>query len=68
MNPAEGQVTCPLCGTRYSEEDGLACRAGCPLAQGCRVLCCPECGYEIPAPTRLTRWLARWVGKAEGAW
>ncbi len=58
-------VTCPLCGARYREEDGRTCRARCPLERGCRLLRCPECRYEVPAPSRLTRALARWFGVAE---
>lgn len=56
-------VTCPLCGARYPEEAGRACHQGCPLARGCQLLGCPRCGYETPAPTRLTRWLTRWLVK-----
>jgi len=52
-------VACPLCGTRYSEAEGRACRAGCPLQRHCGLLSCPTCAYEMPAPTRLTRWLER---------
>jgi len=61
MTPAADRIRCPLCGGEYSEQDGAACQPGCPLSSGCRLLRCPYCGYEIPAPTRLTRWLAaRW--------
>ena len=57
-------VACPLCGAYYREEDGRSCRVRCPLERGCRLLRCPECGYEVPAPSRLTRALARWFGGA----
>lgn len=58
-------VTCPLCGRRYTEAEGRACHPGCPLQRGCQLLSCPSCGYEMPAPTRLTRWLSGWFGTAE---
>jgi len=63
MNPAPASetVTCPLCGTRYSETEGRACTTGCPMARSCALLCCPRCGYETPGPTRLTRFLSRWL-------
>jgi len=54
-----GSVTCPLCGTHYGEAEGRACRSGCPLDRHCGLLSCPTCGYEVPAPTRLTRWLEK---------
>ncbi len=58
-------VVCQLCGTRYAEADGRSCGAGCPMGSACGLLKCPGCGYEVPAPTRLTRWLARWLGRGE---
>ncbi len=63
MSAADTSVTCPVCGTRYSEAEGRACHAGCALQPNCQLLSCPHCAYEVPAPTRLTRWLARWFGK-----
>ena len=67
MTQGESQVTCPLCGTRYSETEGRVCYSGCPLQRGCQLLSCPACGYEIPAPTRITRWLTARLKKPEGA-
>ena len=56
-------ITCPLCGTRYDQTDGATYHAGCPLQRTCHLLSCPNCGYEVPAPTATTRWLSRWIGK-----
>jgi hypothetical protein len=63
MTDADSVITCPLCGNRYSENEGRTCHSGCPLEHGCQLLACPACGYEVPAATRLTRWLSRWLGK-----
>lgn len=57
-------ITCPLCGTSYSAAEGRRCHTACPVHRRCELLSCPHCGYEVPAPTRLTRWLARWLGGA----
>jgi len=59
-------IPCPLCGTDYDEAQGRACRSGCPFQAGCRLLRCPHCGYEIPVPGRLTRWLMRWLDRRAG--
>jgi hypothetical protein len=67
MTAGESQVTCPLCGTCYSETEGRVCYSGCPLQRSCQLLSCPSCGYEIPAPTRITRWLTAWLKRPEGA-
>jgi len=56
------EITCPMCGERYDEAAGRACRPECPLAATCSLVHCPRCGYEMPAPSRLTRWLSRWLG------
>lgn len=44
---ADGRVRCGLCGHVF-DPDGLACHAGCPLGPKCRLICCPNCGYEVP--------------------
>jgi ribosomal protein L37E len=63
MTSPDSNITCPLCGTRYNETEGQTCHSGCPLQRSCQLLSCPACGYEVPAPTRVTRWLSRWLGK-----
>jgi Fe2+ transport system protein FeoA len=43
-------LKCPLCGYDF-DPAVLDCReAGCPLAglQGCMLICCPNCGYQMP--------------------
>lgn len=39
-------MKCPLCGYQY-DKDRLACHAACPLAGGCAIICCPNCGYQM---------------------
>jgi hypothetical protein len=43
---------CPLCGTVFDAE-GQGCRPSCPMARGCRVVCCPACSYSFPQETGL---------------
>ncbi len=45
-------VTCPLCQGQFDTSDGH-CRPSCPMAKGCRALCCPKCGYSFPEETGL---------------
>ncbi len=47
-----GSTTCPLCGLAFDAE-GQGCRPSCPLSKGCRVICCPSCGYSFPQETGL---------------
>jgi hypothetical protein len=44
-------MTCALCG--YEVDGGaLACYGKCPLAAGCHVVCCPNCGYQTVDESR----------------
>ena len=43
---------CPLCGTEF-DAAGQGCRPSCPLAHGCKVVCCPQCAYSFPQETGL---------------
>jgi hypothetical protein len=38
---------CPLCGHAF-HADAERCRPACPLAKGCHMTCCPQCGYGFP--------------------
>ena len=39
--------TCALCGWEFDTEN-MACHTACPLSTGCSIICCPNCGYQIP--------------------
>ena len=47
MAPDPGTERCPLCGLQF-DAAAQGCRPSCPLAKGCRVVCCPSCGYSFP--------------------
>ena len=52
-------MTCPLCS--YACGLGEASRAcqRCPMAQGCRLVRCPHCGYEWADESQLVNWVRR---------
>ncbi len=65
------QETCPLCQSRFDAE-GQGCRPSCPMSKGCKVLCCPSCGYSFPQEEtglagRLRSWLDRRARGPEAA-
>ena len=39
-------MNCSLCGYEF-DKDTLLCHARCPLAEGCHIICCPNCGYQV---------------------
>lgn len=43
---------CPLCGFAF-DPTGLACHTSCPMSKGCNLICCPNCGYQIPDENRM---------------
>jgi hypothetical protein len=59
-------MICPLCGHRFTREQGTAACAGCPLARGCNLVRCPRCGYETVAESRLGRLLRKLKVRASG--
>lgn len=44
-------MKCALCGYEF-DETGLACHTRCPLADGCAIVCCPHCGYQVVDETK----------------
>jgi uncharacterized protein (DUF2225 family) len=56
------QETCPLCGTAFDAE-GQGCRPSCPMSKGCKVLCCPTCGYSFPQETGAAGSLRRLIDR-----
>lgn len=49
---------CALCGFEF-EKKQTTCAQGCPLAQSCKLVRCPNCGYEFPEPSRPLTWFQR---------
>ena len=39
-------MRCQLCGYDY-DPAGLDCHSKCPMADGCHIICCPNCGYQV---------------------
>lgn len=61
-------VTCSLCGYRFDPQERSAC-PGCPLNQGCQLVCCPVCGFESVDINRSTLALAvknLWTRRSPG--
>lgn len=55
-------LTCPLCGLGFERADTL-CAHGCPLGAMCRLVRCPECGYEFPEAPEGASWWDRLLGR-----
>lgn len=44
-------MKCALCGYEF-DRGNLACYGKCPLAAGCHIICCPNCGYQTVDESR----------------
>jgi len=53
-------MKCTLCGFVFDAQKGAPACAGCPLVRNCRLVRCPNCGFETPAEPD---WLRRLFGK-----
>lgn len=52
-------MKCSLCGYEFNEENAeLACK-GCPMMKGCRLIRCPNCGFEMPSKPRWLKLLKK---------
>ncbi len=56
---------CPLCGHVF-DAAGQGCRPSCPMAKGCRVVCCPSCGYSFPQESGVALGLRRVLERLKG--
>jgi rubredoxin len=42
-------MKCSLCGYEFNEKEAEGTCKNCPIMKGCRLIKCPNCGFEIPA-------------------
>jgi hypothetical protein len=52
-----------MCGHSFTREEGAACRTGCPVAGGCGMVTCPNCGHEHAPESKLVSLVTRLVGR-----
>ncbi|RJP20830.1 MAG: hypothetical protein C4520_10795 [Candidatus Abyssobacteria bacterium SURF_5] len=51
-------IQCPLCGMHFEPDEEKKCK-GCPIQKNCGLVCCPNCGYQMPKESRLAEWVRR---------
>jgi hypothetical protein len=52
-------MKCALCGLEFDENAAASSCEGCLLAKKCRMVKCPNCGYETPKEPEWMRKLGR---------
>jgi len=65
MDKAEEKagIKCSLCGAVFEPAENTG--GGCPINKSCKMICCPNCGYQIPEESKLVTWFKS-HGKDEG--
>lgn len=60
-------MQCPLCGYEFDTQ-ALACHTSCAFNSQCAVVCCPNCGYQLPDEGRtvLAGRLRQWLNRRNG--
>ncbi len=49
-------MKCTLCGFEFNEENADTACKGCFMMKNCKLIKCPNCGFEIPAESK---WLKK---------
>jgi hypothetical protein len=50
-------MRCGFCGYDLDPNEAESACKSCPLGQGCHLVRCPRCGYEMPPEARLVKWM-----------
>jgi len=48
-------MKCTLCGFDFAEEQAEKACQSCPIMKGCRLIKCPNCGFETPPEPRMVK-------------
>lgn len=56
-----GSITCGFCGRDFFEDRAQPACQSCPLAQACRFVRCPHCGYDNPLNPAWVERLGTWM-------
>ena len=51
-------MKCTMCGYQFEEKSAQTACKSCPLNKGCGMVCCPNCGFEVPLEPKWLRKLA----------
>ena len=57
-------MRCPLCGFEF-EPTLMSCHSSCAFNDSCGIICCPNCGYQIPdeRKSRMADALRRFIAR-----
>ena len=50
-------MNCPLCGHNFT--DYVAACQSCVINKGCKLVCCPNCGYKYPQESKIINYFTK---------
>lgn len=50
-------MKCTLCGFAFKEDQAQEACKNCPLMKGCKLVKCPNCGFETPPEPKWVKYL-----------
>jgi len=56
-------MKCPLCGHEFNEAESKAGCSTCHIFGPCKMIRCPQCGYETPSEPKFIQRLKKWRKK-----
>lgn len=60
-------MKCTMCGYRFEQKAGQAACKNCPMAGGCDLVCCPNCGFEAPVEPEWIRKVINFIRRNKDA-
>ncbi len=52
-------MKCALCGYEFNSAESFSRCQACPLTRHCHLVCCPNCGYQVPDRAHSLSWFKR---------
>ncbi len=52
-------MKCSLCGFEFNERQSEGRCKSCPMMRGCKLIKCPNCGFETPPEPKWIKYLKR---------
>lgn len=52
-------MRCSLCGYEFGEDQAQTACKGCLIMKGCKLIRCPNCGFEMPPEPKWLKSLKR---------
>lgn len=60
-------MKCTMCGYLFEQKSGKAACKNCPLGSGCDMVCCPNCGFEVPVEPEWIKKLTNFIRRKKNA-